>query len=207
MKRYGGTGLLILAGLVGITGCGWHRSLTQRLDRLETVVKYNHQRISMLERARGEGAPIEAPVDPARTANTTGPLVLRFREVHTRDPKIASAVPDLSLFFPSGVSALSSSQKEELSAFLIQAARTAENGLSLTLNGFSSRGADPNRDHQLSASRCFSVYNFILKAPDLPRVREVHVNACGVYFATGKRRYDRRVDLHINGRSSHGGGT
>jgi len=206
MNRYGTTGLLILAGLVGITGCGWHRSLTQRLDRLETVVKYNHQRISMLQEAWGEGAPIQTPVDPARTANT-GPLVLHFREVHARDPKIASAVPDLSLFFPSGVSALSSSQKEELSTFLIQAAGKSENGLSLTLNGFSSRGADPNRDHQLSASRCFSVYNFILKAPDLPRVREVHVNACGVYFATGKRRYDRRVDLHVNGRSSHGAGT
>jgi outer membrane protein OmpA-like peptidoglycan-associated protein len=206
MDRHAGTALLVLAALVSVTGCAWDRSLNHRLDRLETVVKYNHERISTLEEARGQGGPAKQPLDRARTADTR-PVMLHFREIHARDPKIVSAVPDLSLFFGSGVSELSTSQKDKLRSFLAHAAGSRENGLSLTLNGFSSRGADPNRDHQLSASRCFSVYNFMLKASDVASLREVHVNACGVHFATGKRRHDRRVDLHVNGRSRAEGGT
>jgi hypothetical protein len=197
METYGGTALLVVTAFILATGCAWHGSVNHRLDRLETVVKYNHERISTLERARGQGAPTKPPIDRARTARSK-PVMLRFREIHTRDPRILSGSPDLSLFFGSGISELSTSQKHKLKRFLGRAAGSRRNDLSLTINGFSSRGADPNRDHHLSASRCFSVYNFILKGPHVPSVREVHLNACGVHFATGKGRCDRRVDIFLN---------
>lgn len=200
MVRYLAVSFCLVFAVALLSGCAELSTIDQRLHRVETITRYNHDRIEALShRVSGIEGQALSPVQKASLERRTFPITLRFEEVSSRDPAIASAKPDLRLFFTSGVYELTPSQKKAIKRLLSGGKVNGSRDLSVTINAFSSRGRDPERDYHLSASRGLAVYNFILKSPSLVRIKEVSINACGVQFATGRRVYDRRVDVIVNG--------